>query len=645
MLAIVRTIGKIASATTVAPDRRGAADVSFSMIFADRIRKHQLGASTARLARISLPYRGVLARVVRPTAPPLWLGVVVVAAFLGAEVVLVRWLHGVAPENAYGALFLLGVLVVSAAWDVGLAATTSVASALTYVFLLHRDSLGPALLVFLCVALLANACAGQARSHAADAEERRVEADLLAEFARTTLQAKELGSALSGAGQRVAEVIGLSYADLVLCEFCCDEKRLAIPLRHGDEQIGTLVVPTDMPSRQRERVRRLTPSLQALMFAMQERQLINAEVSALARQQAALRRVATLVARGAAPEDVYPAAVAELAHGLDVEHAALIQYDGDEGLVLAVRDITGRATITVGQRFPLIDFSVDADAMPTSQPGHAKYDLGGGAIPDRIVGLGLRSRVSAPIVVDGQVRGALIAGSATAAAIAAHHDAQVGDFADLVATAISNAQNKAELQASRARIVAAADQARRGFERDLHDGAQQRLVKLGLDLRDLETSVPDQHRNAVSRAVKSLMCVHTDLRELSRGIHPAILSRGGLGHAIKALARRSAVPTSTNVDVGRRLAEPVETAAYYFVAEALTNTTKHARASTVHVSASIREGHLHVLASDDGVGGAVLGAGSGLIGLKDRIESVSGRLTVSSPPGHGTTLTVTIPIN
>jgi signal transduction histidine kinase len=161
----------------------------------------------------------------------------------------------------------------------------------------------------------------------------------------------------------------------------------------------------------------------------------------------------------------------------------------------------------------------------------------------------------------------------------------------------------------------------------------------------LETSVPAQHRNAVRRAVKTLMSVHADLRELSRGMHPAILSKGGLGPAITALARRSAVPTSTTIDISRRLAESVEITAYYLVAEALTNTTKHAQASKVHVSASINEAHLHVSVSDNGVGGAVLGGGSGLIGLQDRVESVSGKLTVSSPLDHGTTLTVRIPID
>ncbi len=611
----------------------------------NRIGKHKLGDVTVSLLRTRALYRGFLARVVRTTAPPLWLGVAVAAAFIGAEAVLVWWLHRAAPQNAYGALFLLGVLVVSAAWDFGLAAGTSVVSAVVYVFLLHRDSLGPALVVFLCLALLANVLAGQARSHAAEAEQRRVEADLLADFARTTLQAEKLESALNGAGQRVAQVIGLPYADLVLFEVRGDEQRLAVPLREGDEQIGTLVVPTDLCGRQRERVRRLVPSLEALVVATRARQKINAEVSALARQQAALRRVATLVARGVAAEDVYPVAVAELAHGLDVEHAMLIQYDDQQGVVLAVRDNTGRATMAVGERLRLDDWSIRAKVMRTSEPGHVEDGLGGGVIADRVRGLGLRSSVAAPVVVDGQLRGALIAGSATAEALPPQYEAQVGDFADLVGTAISNAEYKAQLQASRARVVAAADQARRGFERDLHDGAQQRLVKLGLDLRDLETSVPAQHRAAVSRAVKTLMSVHADLRELSRGMHPAILSKGGLGPALKALVRRSAVPASSNIDIARRLAESVGAAAYYVVAEALTNTAKHGRASKVHVSASIDEGHLHVSVSDNGVGGAVLGGGSGLIGLKDRVESLSGKLTVSSPPGQGTTLTVSIPVD
>ena len=479
-----------------------------------RLRKHTLVGVRGNLQRIHSLYRRSLARIVRATAPPLWLGVVAAAGLIGAEVILVLWLHRVAPQNAYGALFLLGVLVVSAAWDSGLATATSVASALMYVFF-HEDSLGPALFVFLSLALLANVLAGQARLHAAEAEQRRVEADLVAEFARTTLRAQELDSALAGSGRRVAQVIGLAFADLVLYEFLGDERRLAVPLRDGDEQVGTLVVPANLSRRQQERVHRMTPSLEALVVATRDRQRINAEVSALGRRQAALRRVATLVARGAAPDDIYPVAVAELANGPDVEHATLIQYDGHDGVVLAIRDtLTSRPTTVVGQRFPLDGLGVGANDDRARESSLVVNYSGAGPIAPRILGLGLRSGVGAPVVVDGQVRGVLIAGSATAESMPPPYEVHVGDFADLVATAISNAEIKAELQASRARIVAAADQARRGFERDLHDGAQQRLVSLGLDLRALETSVPTRNREAVSRALETLMSAHADLREL-----------------------------------------------------------------------------------------------------------------------------------
>src|SRR5690242_17022373 len=183
------------------------------------------------------------------------------------------------------------------------------------------------------------------------------------------------------------------------------------------------MVPRNLPCHQQERVRRLVPSLEALVVATRHRQQINTEVSALARQQAALRRVATLVARGAAPQDVYPVAVAELAHSLDVEQATLIQYNEDEGVVLAVRNITGPATMTVGQRFPLNGMRIGVDVMRTRQPGHVEDDLGGDTLADRIPGLRLRSSAAAPVVVDGHLRGALIAGSATAHAMPPHHAA------------------------------------------------------------------------------------------------------------------------------------------------------------------------------------------------------------------------------
>jgi signal transduction histidine kinase len=209
-------------------------------------------------------------------------------------------------------------------------------------------------------------------------------------------------------------------------------------------------------------------------------------------------------------------------------------------------------------------------------------------------------------------------------------------------------QSREELAASRARIVAAGDQARRRIERDLHDGTQQRLVSLVLDLRAAEAAVPPERpelRAQLARVADGLTGALEELRELSRGIHPAILSEGGLGPALKALARRSAVPVELEVDVQARLPEPVEVAAYYVVSEALANAAKHAHASVAHVEAQARDGLLHLSVRDDGVGGAAPGGGSGLVGLADRVEALGGTIRVRSPAGRGTRLQIDLPIH
>jgi signal transduction histidine kinase len=207
--------------------------------------------------------------------------------------------------------------------------------------------------------------------------------------------------------------------------------------------------------------------------------------------------------------------------------------------------------------------------------------------------------------------------------------------------------SRAALAASRARIVRAADETRRRIERDLHDGIQQRLVALALDLRVAQADVPAERselRGRLGRIIDALTGALDELREVSRGIHPAILSEGGLGPALKTLARRSSIPVQVAVTVEARLPEPVEVAAYYVVAEALTNTAKHSQASAARVSAQLRADALHLSIRDDGVGGADPARGSGLVGLTDRVQALGGTIIVDSPQGQGTALEIDLPI-
>jgi len=373
------------------------------------------------------------------------------------------------------------------------------------------------------------------------------------------------------------------------------------------------------------------------------------ELGVLADQQASLRRVATLVARGVAPSEVFCAVADEMARCLHVGHATVSRYDADEALIpLAVYHGERLRQLPHGLRLAL-----DGDNVATRvfRTGHAarmdSHDNAAGTHAARIRELGIRSAVGVPIIVDGRLWGAAIVGSQQSEPMPSDTEARVSDFADLVATAIANAATRAELIASRARIVAAADDARRRLERDLHDGAQQRLVSLGLQTRLAEASVPPQLdglKSQLSRVVSGLTDISTDLQEISRGIHPAILSEGGLGPALKTLARRCPVAVSVELKIDPHLPDSVEVGAYYIVAEALTNAAKHARASHVEVCARSENDCLHLSIRDDGIGGADAHKGSGLIGLKDRVEALGGQIDIMSPPQDGTSLTVTIPL-
>jgi signal transduction histidine kinase len=258
----------------------------------------------------------------------------------------------------------------------------------------------------------------------------------------------------------------------------------------------------------------------------------------------------------------------------------------------------------------------------------------------------MRSSIAAPIVVEGRLWGAIGVG-ARQAEFPPDTEQRIAEFTDLVAMAIANADSRAELTASRARVVAASDQTRRRIERDLHDGTQQRLVSLALELRAAEATVsPDTPALVAQMAhvAAGLAEVVEELQEMSRGIHPAILSRGGLTPALKTLARRSAVPVDLHLGAEDRLPEAMEVALYYVVSEALTNAAKHARAETVSVTLDIDDRAVHLVVTDDGVGGADTTKGSGLIGLRDRVAALGGRIDITSAAGSGTSLGVVIPL-
>jgi signal transduction histidine kinase len=374
------------------------------------------------------------------------------------------------------------------------------------------------------------------------------------------------------------------------------------------------------------------------------------ELQVLADQQAGLRRVATLVAHGVEPTEVFSAVATELAWCLGVYFSALWRYqpDGSAFLVAACDNDPGVKTMPVGTRFSLEGDNVPARVLRTSRSARIdNYDNAPGPAAARLRALGLRAAVGAPIIVDDRVWGAAIVGSSRPGPLPQDTEERVEDFTDLVATAIANAETHTELTASRARIIAAADDARRRIERDLHDGAQQRLVSLGLEMRTAEASLPPglhSLKEQISHLVTGLAGISADLQEISRGIHPAILSKGGLGPALKTLARRSSVPVELDVGVDQRLPDSVEVAAYYVVAETLTNAAKHARASEITVRVKADGANLHLLIRDDGIGGADSAKGSGLTGLVDRVEALGGQMTISSQPGTGTSLAVKIPL-
>jgi PAS domain S-box-containing protein len=630
---------------------------------ADRIADARLRLRVMRPSFVSL--------MMRPTAPPIWLGIVVAGSLLVVETVAVLYLKQLTGQP-FGTLYMVDVLVVSTVWGFGLSAFTSVVTALAYTYFRNwpHTHFGPwelgfwmSIVVFLFVALLANIIAAVARTGERFSE---LSSDLLAivgpdRFIRVNRAGKRILGYSEGemTSQPWINLVAPEDRDLVRSTLgafdgsteparfesrmiCKDGSRRWIEwsvVWHGGLAYA---IGRDITERRHE---------QDQLY--QTRTMLEASrdgLSVLAKQQEALRRMATIVANGlVTPSEVYSAVAEEMVRCLDCDGAAVVRYEPDGSAVLiAASAKPGSAYPPIGERMPFDDDNLLTWILQTGRPArHDEIGRAGGPVVVRIREFGIRSGIGAPIVVNGRVWGAAIVSSKQQEPLPPDTEERVSDFADLVATAIANAASRAELIASRARIVAAADDARRRIERNLHDGAQQQLIALALDARMAAASVPaelDALKQQLAHLASGLKEANEDLQEISRGLHPSILSKGGLLQALKALARRSAIPVTFDVVVDRRLPESAEVAAYYVVAEGLANAVKHSRASEVTVSLTADDANLCLRVQDNGIGGAHVGKGSGLIGLFDRVEALGGQFQIDCPPDGGTLLNATIPL-
>jgi signal transduction histidine kinase len=371
------------------------------------------------------------------------------------------------------------------------------------------------------------------------------------------------------------------------------------------------------------------------------------ELRRLADEQAALRRVATLVAQAVPTSEVFQAVTREVGLRCDADLARMERFEPD-GTVIAVAawERGGPPLLAVGKRFALEGTSIAAQVRETGRPARVDSFAGAtGPIAEEAQALGIRSSVGCPIFVGAQTWGVIAASARSRVPFPPDTESRIADFTELVATAVSNAEARAELVASRSRLLTAADDARRRVVRDLHDGAQQRFVHTIITLKLAQRAFErgDQEARAlVDQALEHAEEATTELRELAHGILPSALAQGGLAAGVNALASRVSVPVNVAVP-GERFAPEIEASAYFVVAEALTNVAKHSKANSADVRAWLEDGLLRVDVRDDGVGGARTD-GSGLVGLEDRVAAMGGQLQIESPPGGGTRIAATLPL-
>jgi len=379
-----------------------------------------------------------------------------------------------------------------------------------------------------------------------------------------------------------------------------------------------------------------------------EREQATAEIVRLASEQAALRRVATLVAGNAEPPRVFEAVAAEAGRLLGSDSAATIRFDGDTAVTVGRWDGAGIGGFESGTAVPLTGSdALTAVVARTGAPARIDdYADVRGEAAERMRRHGFRSAVGAPITVGGQTWGTLLVASTRPEPLGPEAEQRLIDFTELIALALESAQARTDLTESRARIVSAGDAARRRLERNLHDGAQQRLVSISLQLRLAQQRLVEQPDSAlplIASAAEELRLALEELRELARGLHPALLAERGLGRALESLVARAPFPVELSGDFDERLPAPVEAALYYIVSESLANAAKHARPSRATVALTREPDRVSIEVEDDGVGGAELSGGSGLQGLADRVEALGGRFSFQSPPGDGTRIRAELP--
>jgi signal transduction histidine kinase len=462
---------------------------------------------------------------------------------------------------------------------------------------------------------------------------------------RARLSVRDADVDLAGRRAKAAAAVGVGGSILLILGFAGHLTRVIVrPLRRAALMADRLAG-GDLRARMSEtdiaEIGALQRSFNVMAGSLEKSR---GELDSLLAEQAALRRVATLVARGAAPADVFGVTATEVCGLLGTNATALYRYERDATVTILALKTDADLGVRVGERITLEGENTTGAVLRTGQAARQeRFERATGTLADIAHKGRVTTSVGAPILVEGRLWGVVVV-SSRGSALPADTEQRLGDFTELVATAIANADGRAQLVASRARLLTAGDDARRRVVRDLHDGAQQRLVHTIITLKLARRAARnDEPADALlTEALGQAEQANAELRELAHGILPPVLAGGGLRAGVDALVSRVRVPVDVAVP-GERLPPEIEASAYFVVAEALTNVVKHSRAQSAQVRAWVQDGVLHLDVRDDGIGGARLD-GTGLIGLNDRVVAVGGRLRVESPPGQGTRIAATLPL-